>query len=357
MYKQLKWLLPLVFLATQLSSLLAQTRCDTSHCAGFSCCNADFTPAGVMISHIHNKNEWMLSYRYMNMSMSGIQTGTTSIAKEQVFNTYVMSPEKMNMQMHMLMGMHGITNKLTVMVMLNYQFNSMEMSMYGTSGHVHPGSHTDGSLMHAMQTNGMGDIKLHALYGIIEKENSQLLISVGASIPTGSVHVAGGADDAMYPNGRYPYGMQMGSGTVDVLPAVNYLYQKSKLALSASVFGTYRGGYNSAGYKLGNEMVVNGWMAYQWFPLLSSSVRLQGSVTGHIAGNDPTVYSFTEPSANPLNYGGKNISAYIGSSLHFKGALKNNRLGIECGMPVYQDLNGIQLKQHLTLNTIWLFSF
>jgi hypothetical protein len=69
------------------------------------------------------------------------------------------------------------------------------------------------------------------------------------------------------------------------------------------------------------------------------------------------VYFHTEPSANPLNYGGKNISAFLGSAFHFTGVMKNSRLGIECGIPVYQDLNGIQLKQHLTLHAIWSFSF
>jgi hypothetical protein len=357
MLTRLNRLLLLAFMAMQLQSIFAQSSADTSRCTRFSCCNTDLTPAGVMISHIHNKQEWMLSYRFMNMSMNSLGTGTTGITKNEVFNMYLMAPEKMNMQMHMLMGMYGITDRLTVMAMFNYQVNSMEMSMYSASGHVHPGSLADGSLMHTMQTNGIGDIKFHVLYGIIEKENCQLLASLGASFPTGSIYKSGTVADAMYPNVHYPYGMQMGSGTVDVLPSISYLHQKNKLALSAAVSGTYRGGYNSLGYRLGNEAVINGWMAYQWFRLVSSSLRVQGSIAGPIAGTDRTLYSRMEPSASSFNYGGKNISAFVGSTLHFKGALKNNRLGIECGIPVYQDLNGIQLKQHLTLNAIWSFSF
>jgi hypothetical protein len=357
---QLQLLLVLALLATQLQSLFAQTdndssRCtDLSRCTGFSCCTTDLTPSGVMISHVHNKNEWMLSYRYMTMCMGNLGAGTAGVDKEKLFNAYLMLPEKMNMQMHMLMGMYGITDRLTVMAMFNYQVNSMKMSMYSMGGHNHGNAGTGGSLMH---TQGIGDIKLHALYKILEKENCQLLVSMGASIPTGAINVKGAADDAMYPNSHDPYGMQLGSGTVDILPCINYLYQKNKLALSASVSGTYRGGYNSSGYQLGNEVIVNGWMAYQWFGLLSSSIRLQGNVTGDISGKDPNLYTYMEPSANPKNYGGQNICAYAGSTLHLKKALKNNRLSIECGIPVYQDLNGIQLKQQLTLNTSWSFSF
>jgi hypothetical protein len=354
MRKQLQLLLVLALLATQRQSLFAQTDTDSSSCINFSCCTTDLTPSGVMISHVHNKNEWMLSYKYMNMWMSDLATGTSGIDKEKLFNAYLMLPEKMNMQMHMLMGMYGITDKLTVMAMFNYQVNSMEMSMYSMSGHVHGNASTGGSLM---RTKGIGDSKLHVLYRLLGKENCQLLISMGASLPTGTIQLTGTLDDAMYPDANYPYGMQMGSGTLDVLPTLNYLYQKNKLALSASVSGTYRVGYNSVGYQLGNEAIVNGWMAYQWFGLLSSSVRLQGSVTDDISGKDPNLYAYMEPSANPKNYGGTTINAYAGSTLHFKKALKNNRLSIECGMPVYQNMNGIQLKQQLTLNTSWSFSF
>lgn len=357
MHTGLKRLLLLVLVATPLPLLLAQTSSDTLQCTRFSCCNTDLTPAGVMISHIHNKNEWMLSYRFMNMDMNDLRDGTSGISKEQVFNTYLMAPEHMNMQMHMLMGMYGITNKLTLMGMFNYQFNSMQMAMYSAGGHVHPGTHIDGSSMHTIKTHGIGDIKLHALYGILEKENCQLLISLGVSVPTGTIYLTGAADDAMYANSRYPYGMQMGSGTVDVLPAVTYLYQKNGLALNASVYGTYRAGYNSIGYRLGHEGVINSWMAYQWLPFLSSSIRVLANTTGAVTGRDASLYDRLEPSANPLNYGGQSISAYVGSVVHFKGVLKNNRFGIECGMPVYQDLNGVQLKQQLTLTTTWSFSF
>jgi hypothetical protein len=356
-----KWLLLLVLLATQLQSLFAQTDNDSSSSTDlssctFSCCTTDLTPSGVMISHVHSKNEWMLSYRFMNMSMADLGTGTSSIDKEKVFNTYVMVPEKMNMQMHMLMAMYGITHRLTVMMMFNYQVNSMEMSMYST-GHVHQGSHADGSPTHRMQTNGIGDTKLNVLYGFSKSRTSQFLVSVGASLPTGDIQLTGALGDAMYPDANYPYGMQMGSGTLDIVPTINYLYQKNKLALSTSVSGTYRTGHNSVGYKLGNEAIVNSWVAYQWFGLLSSSVRLQGRVTGDISGKDANLYTYMEPSANPKNYGGQAICAYAGSTLHLKKALKNNRLSIECGIPVYQDLNGIQLKQQLTLNTSWSFSF
>lgn len=309
-----------------------------------------------MISHVHEKNEWMVSYRFMNMYMSGLTSGTHAENKDDVFANYLMAPEQMNMQMHMLMGMYGVTDRLTAMVMFNYQINSMDMSMYAMN-HVH-GNMTMTSSTHTMKTNGLGDIKFHALYGLVQKSTCQLLISMGVNIPTGNIEQTGDLDDPMYPDTHYPYGMQLGSGTIDLLPGISYLYQKDQLAMSASVSGTYRPGYNSLGYKLGNEATANCWVAYQWLSFISSSLRLEGIDAGQIKGYDPELYYYyTEPSTNPSNYGGQRLNAYVGSSLHLKGALRNNRLGIEYGMPLYQNLNGIQLKQKYLINASWLFTF
>jgi hypothetical protein len=99
---------------------------DSRFCASHSCCGSDdATPAGVMISHLHAKKEWMFSYKLMTMNMSGIMSGTQSVNQESVFANYLMAPRNMQMNMHMLMGMYGITNRLTTMVMVSYNATSM----------------------------------------------------------------------------------------------------------------------------------------------------------------------------------------------------------------------------------------
>ncbi len=308
-----------------------------------------------MISHVHNKKEWMLSYRFMNMSMKGIKYGTQAESKEDVFANYVMSPDRMNMQMHMVMGMYGITNRLTVMAMFNYQLNAMDMSMY-SAGHMH-GSTTMSSSVHTMKTKGLGDTKLHALYAFLQRSNFQLLGTLGVTIPTGNIQLKGATSDPMFPDTRYPYGMQLGSGTFDVLPGVGYLFQKNQFASGTTISATCRTGYNKVGYRLGDELLLSTWLAYKWLSVISSSLRLEAMTTGAVQGYDPTLYYFTEPSANPANYGGNRLNAFFGSSFHFKGWLTNNRLSIEAGIPFYQDLNGIQLKQKLVLNAAWSVTF
>jgi hypothetical protein len=358
MYKQSNWLIVLIVFFMQFSALaqlVDSTLCNNHGC----CCNNDPTPASVMISHVHKKHEWMVSYRYMGMDMDGLLSGTTTTTKNDVYVNYLMAGNKMSMNMHMVMAMYGVTNKLTLMAMFNYNIALMSMSMLDTGmPHMHGGMVMGGTTASMnMKTAGLGDIKLQALYSVIKRPRHQLLVSAGISIPTGNTQLKGGLE-SMYPNQRYPYAMQLGSGTFDVMPGINYLYQKGKITMSSQVTSVIRTGYNSIGYKLGNEATSNSWLAYQWHRIISSSIRMEASMAKKIDGYDQTLYYYNEPSANSFNYGGKKVNVFIGSVFQFKrGILKNNRLGIEYGQPIYQNLNGIQMKTKQAINASWAITF
>ena len=90
-------------------------------------------PISVMGDHMH-KCEWMLSYRYMTMEMEGLLKESSSITKlkgsplpsEHDGN---MLPKDMIMDMHMLGTMYAISNKWTLLGMLNYLDNEMSSKM------------------------------------------------------------------------------------------------------------------------------------------------------------------------------------------------------------------------------------
>ena len=319
-----------------------QSARDTTVCQIYDlCCSNDPTPSGVMISHVHQKNEWMLSYRFMRMNMDGILNGSNAMSDNEVFNSYTAVPKTMQMNMHMLMVMYGLTNKITLMGMFNYNSNYMKMSMkMGNSMH-----------NHTMNSSGFGDAKITALYSLVKKSNSQFLLSLGLSIPTGNINLKGKSNSMMYPNERYPYNMQLGSGTFDLMPCISYLTQKNKWFFSSQLLSTIRTSNNSVGYRYGNDLTFNSWTAWQWLSFISSSLRIESSISEKITGIDTTLNQFTEISANTSNYGGKKIYGYLGSCVQpQKGFLKNTKLSFEYGLPLYQNVNGIQMKQTHNLN-------
>jgi hypothetical protein len=341
---------------TQTGDVFAQS----TVCSDFNCHHSkhDFTPASVMISNPHSKQEWMLSYKYMNMRMQDLISGTHKVTNKDVSANYHMLPDNMRMDMHMLMGMYGVSNRLTLMGMLNYNVIKMNMSISTASSHRHTLGSDTTMTTHFMQTAGLGDFIGSIIYNLMKLPNDQLLLSAGLSLPLGSISVKGASTDAMYPNRNYPYSMQLGSGTFDVLPCVNYLHEKAKWTSSIQMAGIIRIGYNSMGYKLGNEIILNTWFAYQWHSLLSSSVRLQGSWVDKIKGYDSTLYASNEPAAKVDNYGGKKINVALGSVIQFKkGFLRGHRLAIESMLPIYQNFNGIQMKLNDVLVASWSVGF
>jgi hypothetical protein len=85
-------------------------------------------PIGVMGDHIHEKGEWMLSFRTMTMSMQGNLQGTSSLSPEEIVQTQAngfagmpmqpanlrVVPVKMTMQMQMLGVMYAPTDRVTL---------------------------------------------------------------------------------------------------------------------------------------------------------------------------------------------------------------------------------------------------
>lgn len=348
----------LVGISLNTNYIQSQTKSLGGICAEDCFCGSNPAPGGVMISHVHPKNEWMLSYRYMNMGMDGVLSGSTKIDEMDVFDQYIMNSNAMKMNMHMIMGMYGITNRLTAMAMFTYNVNAMEMSML--TEHDHSGGE---ELHHAsttmdMKTNGVGDGKLYLLHGVIKKVNHQLVLGTGINLPIGSINEIGTHEDVLYEERRLPYMMQLGSGTVDLLPSLTYTYQKGKLAFSSQIQGVIRSSYNSIGYKYGNEESFTSWISYNYWSRLSSSIRIEAVNVETMKGRDEEVYTYNEITANPANYGGQKVNLYLGMNYAFQsGKLKNNHVSIEYGLPIYQYLNGIQIQSKQAFTASWSYVF
>jgi len=110
---------------------------------------SDHAPIGVMADHRHEQGEWMLSYRYMYMDMSGSRDGTDSLSPEEIVTTVEnpfanppmlpptlrVVPTDMPMQTPMVGGRYGLTDRSTLMAMGLYVTKEMDPITYpGTVG-------------------------------------------------------------------------------------------------------------------------------------------------------------------------------------------------------------------------------
>jgi hypothetical protein len=64
------------------------------------------------------------------------------------------------------------------------------------------------------------------------------------------------------------------------------------------------------------------------------------------------------PTADPNLRGGRRIDALLGTNIFaLSGPLAGNRLALEFGVPVYQSLNGPQLKTEWYMSLTWNWTF
>ncbi len=319
---------------------------DSSSCDG-SCCRRadDLAPAGIMVDHVHEKGKLGIAYSYMNMAMQGSQSGTSSVSDNQVFVNYMMAPNKMNMQMHMLMPMYGITDKLTAMVMINYNINTMSMNMMPMSTMSMPGmvmTNPTANMPANMKSSGLGDTKLYLLYNFLSSCNQRLVVAAGVSLPTGSINVRGTTMEGS--NSIMSYCMQLGTGTYNLLPSIVYANQFNHFSFGVAFQGNIKLGVNSHNYSLGNESSFSPWAAYKVASWASISLRGEGYYMSALYGYDNGINqtASSDPTANVYNYGSKKlINGLVGINLYSpKSCFKGLHLLIECGMPLYQNLQG-----------------
>lgn len=318
-------------------------------CSGCPC-DKDLSPVGIAMSTVHPKGEWMLAYKPMFMYGKGMQYQNQSVTNNQVYQSYLMSSDKMHMQMHMLMAMYGISDRLTLMAMTDYRVNAMRMTML--PGHVHGGA-TVADTIATEKTSGFGDLTVSALYSIINQSNNVLMGTFGISIPTGSINKQG-AHTSMYNNQRYPYMMQNGSGTFDALMKLTYSYNTNASQIGLQAHTIQRIGSNKYAYKLGNEYSATAWFSYRLFSFMSLSSRLEYVYNEKIKGEDTTLYAYNEPSANPLNYGGQKLFGHLGAFVYF---FSTQKFGIEAGIPLYQNVSGYQIPTQFTLQAMYSIGF
>lgn len=311
----------------------------------------DHAPIGVMADHTHNKGEWMLSYRAMQMQMKGSRDGTSSISPAETATsvanpffgrtgqppTLRVVPTEMTMTMHMLGVMYAPIDSLTLMAMFNVIDNEMDHTTFmGGMGANELGTFTTGS-------DGLGDTRVSALAKLGEWTDGGRLHSLfGVSIPTGDIKET---DQILTPMGttpspRLPYPMQLGSGTWDVLAGLTYVRDTNRFSYGAQWQSTFRLGENDEGYRRGNEHRLTAWYAWSFAKALSISGRVAYTNQRKIKGADPAIVAPVQ-TADPDNHGGDVVEIGLGANTILAD---RHRFGVELMLPLHRDLNGPQLE-------------
>jgi hypothetical protein len=299
----------------------------------------EITTINVLGSHTHLKGQWMVAYQWMLMEMGGYRSGTETLSNRQVLDRFPTIHTGMTMQMHMLELMYAPSDRLTLMGMLPYK----DMSM----SHI-----TRAGTRFDTRSSGFGDLQFMALQtlgGNPRHHGTRILVNSGISFPTGSIDKRDRTPTD--PRAKLEYPMQLGSGTVDIMPGLTLLGESRQWAWGAQALGTVRLGRNDNDYRFGNQARLNMWGVRKVTDWFAPSVRLDWQWWDRVHGQDPELNPRGNPESNPRLQGGRRLDLMLGLHLYApRGSLKGTRFTIEGGFPLYQSLNGPQLE------TDWLLS-
>ena len=276
-------------------------------------------------SHSHGGGGmWMVEYKFEHMQMDCCLDTTNEVSPEQVINDYgyLMSPTDMTMDMHMFMVMYH-TSKYMVMLMAHYMSN--EMGMVEGNG-----------ATSTMKSSGIGD----TILTVQAPWRYNLGFTAGLSFPTGSINERGPMGATGTGDFRYPYGMQLGSGTYDVILGFDYEDSKDKLGWGVDYEYTLRTGTNDNNYTLGDKSILDGWVRWKFTNTIDGKANLQFRETGKISGADPELNPGMSPATDADNYGGRRID--LGVAIKYETP-RMTSVGAELSTPIYQDLYGPQM--------------
>ncbi|WDE00105.1 transporter [Thalassomonas actiniarum] len=348
----------------------------TGH-ANFSSQPDAHAPIGVMADHMHKTGEWMLSYRYMHMDMNGLLRGSKSLsAGDYNANTdFMVRPKEMTMKMHMLGLMYAPSDNITLMAMAPWLDNEMDLAMSGMSmgsdnmhsDNMHSGAMTSGSMTESnfsTDASGLGDITLGALIklpwpgSLLNSRHQRLHANVTFTLPT--------ADSSerdttpMSENALLPYGMQTGFDTWQLETGITYGGNQARgnFSWGAQLLWKTALENNNQGYKPGNQLTLNSWLAYRLSHQLSFSLRLNHIDKDAIEGSDKRINPMMAATAVPANYEQEKTSLFLGANYLFtEGNLKGHRLAAEIGRDIDEDYAGIGMDSGTVFILGWQKAF
>ena len=271
-----------------------------------------------MGDHTHHKGGWMVSYRYMMMHMEGIGGGDVS--------GYMMRPESMDVQMHMVGAMYAPTDRLTFAMMVPYLIKDMDM-VVGPA-----------SMPRSSHTEGIGDFRMAGIYDLWSSSAQQVLLNLAVSFPTGSI------DEENAAGNRLGYPMQLGSGSYGLIPGITYTGLASGWGWGAQAKASVPLNENKYDYRLGNRYDLQVWGLRDMCSSSALSLRLNGWHRDNIHGADPSLNPAMSPGNDPDLKAATRLDLLAGIDYRPSGKLDGVRLAFEGGVPLYQDLDGPQLE-------------
>ena len=288
-------------------------------------------PVGVKAPKAMMKDSWMFTYKYGHMDMDCCLNDSDKVSHDYIQNTsgYSMAPLRMEMHMHMFGAMYAYSEKNTLMLMIPYIDKEMDMVKY-----------SNGKVI-TTRSSGLGDLNLVNIF----KYSNETSFKLGLSIPIGEF------DEKDYNHMSVlkvmPYPMQLGSGTYDLSVGLTYQKMMKEWSYGYNFTAITRFGNNGEGWRYGDRRDLQIWASRPVSKSLSLSIGLDMEDYEEIHGQSANRNGMT-PTWNENYHAGTRFTSNIG--LNLKIPSLSSTIGLQCGAPIYQDVQGPQMYPDFKCN-------
>jgi len=313
---------------------------------------AHLVPIGIMGGEVHMKGHFMMSIKQMRMSMEGNSNDDKSLSDSEIINLpnpYTMMnmpsklsvvPQEMEMNMTMIGGMYGVSDRQTLMFMGMYIEKDMNLLTYSPMmSRTLLGSFSS-------KTQGLSSVSISSLLKIKENDGFKMHAQIGIEKSVGDNDDYGEVLTPMNMKKEImlPYSMQIGDQSTSLLLALTLLKNNEDWSYGNQL--KIKNNINKKDWNYGDSFTINGWISKALSESLSTSFRLSYSDQDPIKGRDTKIMAPVQ-TANPDNYGGTIYEASLGLNKILK---QGNILGLEITIPFKQKLNGPQMERDTTIS-------
>ncbi len=317
-------------------------------------------PAGIMGDHMHEKGEWMVEYKYMNMYMEDNRRGDDKVSDQDAIGppgpppgivvdgiqtNNGATPTQMTMEMHMAHIMYGATDDISLYTMLMLPSLTMD-HIRGDAPN--PGGPRGSEF--TTHNSGFGDTAFGALVRLLGDDDEELILNLGCSVPTGDIY-----RETTNPSGGFgppqplPFPMRLGSGTFNARPGITYKRFSDWWSWGLQFQTDIPIGRNYRGYSVSDEFRLNSWTSILLTDKWALSVRKE-----HVW---KTAFDGTDSSANNAVIS-TNVEEFRGGYWYNLGigtqmSLHGHYFNAEIVPTLYQNLDGIQLETDFAVIASW----
>jgi len=299
-------------------------------------------PLGIRFGEPLEDQRFRVAYSFEQMQRKGMLRGDNQVSPSDVlndsYNPYDRTPRRLEVTAHTVQLAYAPHPRATLVV--EVPFLMKKLRTRDAVGHVTQ-----------EQTQGVGDIGFALVVPFIRKGNERSQVHIGFDIPTGSIRRGG--DET-----RLPFDSQIGNGSYDFEWGWTYRGELDWFSWGGQATGRHPLDRNDLHYRVGSRFELTGWGAVQLPAGMSSSLRVgwQKQNNTRVPSGDFVGGTITDPSDNPKKRGGYQFTVSPGLTVELP-QLGNQRVAVEFDIPVYQNLDGPQLKEKWSVKAGWQWGF